>query len=153
MLTFIANGPLTEDKLDSLLDIVTAQIRFLQAEKGVGFVYGKFGNEDGSLFKEVQGHASSFSSDDIATLERVVQLSNAWSSQQCVNHHGSSQCHRGGYSGPCGHGFGVSGVTGVTAGVAMPCMLAIAVIHLSSHWITCHKLIQTWCWYPFRFSF
>ena len=130
MLTFIANGPLTEDKLDSLLDIVTAQIRFLQAEKGVGFVDGKFGNEDGRLFKEFQGHAS---------LERVVQLSNAWSSQQCLNHHGSSQCHRGAYSGPCGHGFGVSGVTGVTAGVAMPCMLAIAVIHLGSRRTTCHK--------------
>ena len=108
LLTLKAIEPLTENKLDSLLISVPAQIHFLQAEKDNCFVNGKFGDNVGSLFREFKDHVFSFSSEDIATLDCVVQLSNARSSQQCGNHHGSGQRRGEGYSGPRGHGFGAS---------------------------------------------
>lgn len=87
-LTLKAGDPLSEDVLDSMLVVIlTSQIRFLQAEKYVCFVNGKFGDKMGTLFREFKEHSSSFSTADIATLERVAQLSNARSQRPASRPH------------------------------------------------------------------
>ena len=89
LLTLREETPLTAEDIDTCMTIVSAHIKFLQAEKGVCYVNAKFGDNVGSMFREFKSHASVFSPGDIATLERVVQLATAHN-----NNRGSSQ--RGG---------------------------------------------------------
>ena len=67
----------TDDLIDCLVVAVTAQIRYLQSEKSVCFISGRFGEDVGSLFREFKTHASSLSASDIQVLENVIQLSAA----------------------------------------------------------------------------
>ena len=78
-----------DDLVDCLVVAVTAQIRYLQSEKSVCFISGRFGEEVGSLFREFKTHASSLSAPDIQVLENVIQLSAARQQQPRGNRGGS----------------------------------------------------------------
>ena len=105
ILTLQEEAPLTAQDIDTCMTIVSAHIKYLQAEKGVCYVNAKFGDNVGSMFREFKSHSSVFSPGDIATLERVVQLASAHN-----NNRGSSQ--RGGrgrgYRGNQGYDGGYS---------------------------------------------
>ena len=77
LLTVDTSQPLSDDLLDCLITVVSAQIQYLQAEKSVCYVSGKFGDDVGSMFREFKQHASSFSATDIGILENCIQLSAA----------------------------------------------------------------------------
>ena len=68
---------ISDDLVDCLVVAVTAQVRYLQSEKSVCFISGRFGEEVGNLFREFKTHASSLSASDIGVLENVIQLSAA----------------------------------------------------------------------------
>ena len=80
-----------DDLVDCLVVAVTAQVRYLQSEKSVCFISGRFGEEVGNLFREFKTHASSLSAADIQVLENVIQLSAARQQQSRGNRGGSSQ--------------------------------------------------------------
>ena len=68
---------ITDDLVDCLAVAVTAQVRYLQSEKSVCFVSGRFGEDVGNLFREFKTHAASLSSNDIGVLKDVIELSAA----------------------------------------------------------------------------
>ena len=89
--------PITDDLINTLMTILAAQIKYLQSEKAVCFVNGKFGDNVGNLFREFKSHSSVFSAQDIQTLEHVAQLANTQSQNQ--SQRGRGRGGRGGYRG------------------------------------------------------
>ena len=84
---------ITDEHVNTLMNILAAQIKFLQSEKAVCFVNGKFGENFGTLFREFKSHTSVFSPEDVQVLEHVTQLANSQNSSQ----RGRGRGYRGGY--------------------------------------------------------
>ena len=100
ILTLQEDSPLKAEDIDTLVTVVSAHIKYLQAEKGVCYVNAKFGENVGTMFREFKSHASAFSSNDIQTLERVVQLASAYNNNRGASQRGRGRGYRGnGYQG------------------------------------------------------
>ena len=82
VLCLSAGETISEDNINTLMNILAAQIKYLQSEKAVCFVNGKFGENVGTLFREFKSHSSVFSPEDVQTLEHVAQLANAQQASQ-----------------------------------------------------------------------
>ena len=94
VLCLSAGETISDENINTLMNILAAQIKYLQSEKAVCFVNGKFGENVGTLFREFKSHSSVFSPEDVQTLEHVAQLANA---QQTSQRGRGNRGSRGGY--------------------------------------------------------
>ena len=90
--------PIQEENINTLMNILAAQIKYLQSEKAICFVNGKFGENVGTLFREFKSHTSVFSPEDVQVLEHVTQLANSQRGRGRGNRGGYRNTNRDGYN-------------------------------------------------------
>ena len=93
-----SGDPIQEDNINTLMNILAAQIKYLQSEKAICFVNGKFGENVGTLFREFKSHTSVFSPEDVQVLEHVAQLANSQRGRGRGNRGGYRNTNRDGYN-------------------------------------------------------
>ena len=77
LLSVDSDTPIGEEKINSMLTVTLAQLRYIQEEKSMLLVNSSLGEGVGRLYRQFRDNTTMFSSGDIRTMESCVSLFNA----------------------------------------------------------------------------